>query len=273
MSDYARHIKDLANKVKSLKEKLEMVTGREKFEVEEKLKHEQEHWKLMSRHLLCIKTLALDEDLTASALAFADFQMTLLMNALCPNLDLLGDDSQMPAKATQLFSAYPEHYLEDLFDLYALAIPTSMKVLMGRSTEWVSRFTILFTHYDYIKSPFLTAKLVRVLTAIQGPLWYNVTSLRMVQDKLLLCLIKFYSDFEDNGDFYEKFNVRGNIQWILNRMSDDIYYKGKFMDMARECGAEFIRFVNMIINDATWCIDESLSGLKSIHDVEKKMAK
>lgn len=36
----------------------------------------------------------------------------------------------------------------------------------------------------------------------------------------------------------------------------------------RECSPDFIRFVNMVINDATYLLDESLLALKKIHDIE-----
>ncbi|PAV79598.1 hypothetical protein WR25_00313 [Diploscapter pachys] len=38
-----------------------------------------------------------------------------------------------------------------------------------------------------------------------------------------------------------------------------------------ECGQDFIRYSNMIINDATFLLDESLAGLKKIHDIEQLM--
>ncbi|KAK6029778.1 u-box domain protein [Ostertagia ostertagi] len=40
----------------------------------------------------------------------------------------------------------------------------------------------------------------------------------------------------------------------------------------RACGPEFIRFINMVINDATFLLDESLAALKKIHDVELVMS-
>ncbi|PIC44171.1 hypothetical protein B9Z55_004631 [Caenorhabditis nigoni] len=272
ISDYSRHLKELKHKLASLKQKLESAQGFERHEIETKIQQQEQHWKMMSRHLLCLKTHAQDPALMASALDFGNKQMQFVMSSLCDNLNLLGDDSQLPAEPTAMFCALPQHYLEDVLDFYIFAITNGQKLLMKSNTEWIRRLTVLFTHYQYVKSPFLVAKLVRVLTAIQNPLWQNVVSLQMARDSLLLCMIKFYSDFEDSGDFYEKFNVRGNIQHMLEKMRDDMFYKAKFMEMARDCGSEFVRFVNMVINDATWCIDESLSGLKSIHDVEKKMA-
>lgn len=38
------------------------------------------------------------------------------------------------------------------------------------------------------------------------------------------------------------------------------------------CGPEFIRFINMLINDTTYLLDESLDGLKRIHDFQQLMA-
>ncbi|CAI2324119.1 unnamed protein product [Caenorhabditis sp. 36 PRJEB53466] len=273
ITEFSRHVKDLQSKLEVLKNRLLTVsTEPERSDLTEKVQSDEEHLKFMCRHLLCLKTMTQDDHLAGLIMEFTNMEMNMIMDSLVPNLNMMGDDSQLPAEPTPLFSAYPQHYLEDLFDIFAYfhhGVPT---VLMNSNTDWLYRFVILFVHYDYMKSPFLVSKLLRVITASSQNISYHLFNFRMVQEKMLPMMIKFYSDFEDSGDFYEKFNVRGNIQYILEKMQDNVFYKSRFMEMARECGPEFIRFVNMVINDATWCIDESLSGLKSIHDVEKKMA-
>ena len=35
--------------------------------------------------------------------------------------------------------------------------------------------------------------------------------------------------------------------------------------------ANFIRFINVLINDTTYLLDESLDGLKSIHETQEAM--
>uniref|UniRef100_A0A1I7TLD7 RING-type E3 ubiquitin transferase n=1 Tax=Caenorhabditis tropicalis TaxID=1561998 RepID=A0A1I7TLD7_9PELO len=272
ISKLTRHVKDLEQTLAAMREQLNTLTGIEKSQLEQEINSEKAHWQLMCRHLLCLKTHAQDPAILASVMDFVNKQMKLVMNSLCANLDMMGDDSQLPAEPTALFCAYPENYLEDVFDFFIFAIGTSPELMLVSNTNWISCLTVLFTRYEYINSPFLVAKLVRVLAAIEKPLWFHVVSLRMTQEKLLLCMIKFYSEFEDRGEFYEKFNVRGNIQYMFEKMADDAFYKTKSMNMARDCGIEFIRFVNMVINDATWCIDETLSGLKRIHEIEMKMA-
>ena len=37
------------------------------------------------------------------------------------------------------------------------------------------------------------------------------------------------------------------------------------------CGKQFVRFVNMLINDTTFLLDESLDSLKRIHEAQELM--
>uniref|UniRef100_A0A1I7V3R5 RING-type E3 ubiquitin transferase n=1 Tax=Caenorhabditis tropicalis TaxID=1561998 RepID=A0A1I7V3R5_9PELO len=269
--EHSRHINDIEQKLEAMREKLKTLTGIERSRLEQLINLENENWQLMCRHLLCLKTHSEDPAIVAAGLDFVNKQMKLVMNSLCPNLDIMRDDSQLPAEPTALFCAYPEYYLEGAFDFYIFAIETSTNLLMESNTEWIARLIILFIHYDYIKSPFLVAKLVGVLANLHNSFWFHMISLQMAQDKLLHCLIKFYSEFEDNGEFDEKFNVRGTIQRMLEKLVDNVVFKAKFKNMAEECSIEFVRFANMVINDATWSMDEIVSTLKIINRIEKKM--
>ncbi len=40
------------------------------------------------------------------------------------------------------------------------------------------------------------------------------------------------------------------------------------IEQCKECGPIFVRFVNMLINDTTFLLDESLQALGRIHDNE-----
>lgn len=37
------------------------------------------------------------------------------------------------------------------------------------------------------------------------------------------------------------------------------------------CGKQFVRYINMLINDTTFLLDESLESLKRIHEVQEEM--
>lgn len=37
------------------------------------------------------------------------------------------------------------------------------------------------------------------------------------------------------------------------------------------CGKQFVRYINMLINDTTFLLDESLESLKRIHEIQEEM--
>lgn len=43
------------------------------------------------------------------------------------------------------------------------------------------------------------------------------------------------------------------------------------LEKSRECGMEFVEFVSMVINDATFLLDESLAALTKINEIEAQM--
>jgi ubiquitin conjugation factor E4 B len=103
-------------------------------------------------------------------------------------------------------------------------------------------------------------------------------------------LVKFYGDAESTGaatEFYDKFNIRRSIQVIFKILWRDSLYRSLMIETAKFvfifCGFNsthlfrsnsptFIRFINMIINDTTFLLDESLGGLKKIVEIESLMA-
>uniref|UniRef100_A0A0K0DQ27 U-box domain-containing protein n=1 Tax=Angiostrongylus cantonensis TaxID=6313 RepID=A0A0K0DQ27_ANGCA len=135
-------------------------------------------------------------------------------------------------------------------------------LLVGRNNDWPSHLLVFICCTHYFNNPFLAAKVVEVVMMITPAvipaaqnLWYQ-----------------FYSDAEAGTDFYEKFSIRRNIQVIFQCLWNETYYRSIMIQLAKACGPEFIRFINMVINDATFLLDESLAALKKIHDVELLMS-
>ena len=40
---------------------------------------------------------------------------------------------------------------------------------------------------------------------------------------------------------------------------------------SRSSGKQFVRYINMLINDTTFLLDESLESLKRIHEIQEEM--
>lgn len=107
-------------------------------------------------------------------------------------------------------------------------------------------------------------------------------------------LMKFYTDVEVTGastEFYDKFTIRYHISIIIKSMWSSplhrymILHERSFLIFQLDCnlsfpnhvyfilfrmsivnesksGKQFVRFVNMLMNDTTFLLDESLDSLK-----------
>ncbi|CAG0888897.1 unnamed protein product [Darwinula stevensoni] len=76
--------------------------------------------------------------------------------------------------------------------------------------------------------------------------------------------------FVVNSEFYDKFTIRYYISMIFKSIWD---MRNHHDAMVRESnsGKQFVKFINMLINDMTFLLDESLDSLKRIHEVQEAM--
>ena len=72
-----------------------------------------------------------------------------------------------------------------------------------------------------------------------------------------------------SNEFYDKFSIRHHISVILKELSKDWHHKNAILEHSKS--SEFVRFVNLLINDTTFLLDESLNCLKSINEIQQLM--
>lgn len=87
-------------------------------------------------------------------------------------------------------------------------------------------------------------------------------------------LMQFYTDVETTGansEFYDKFSIRYHISLILKSLWDSPVHRASIVRESNN-GKQFVKFVNMLMNDTTFLLDESLESLKRIHEVQELMA-
>lgn len=87
-------------------------------------------------------------------------------------------------------------------------------------------------------------------------------------------LMKFYTDVETTGsssEFYDKFSIRYHISLILKSMWDSPVHRKSIIDESNN-GNQFVKFINMLMNDTTFLLDESLESLKRIHEIQELMS-
>ncbi|KAI6184022.1 U-box domain-containing protein [Aphelenchoides bicaudatus] len=230
-------------------------------------------------HLVALECLLTDESMLGASMRFITKQLNFLCLAVDPNYNSL---SEHPAEAPQTFAMLPEFMLETILDVLTFALKSDSKILQGINQDFTHNFLIFLCNSQYFKNPFLMAKIVDIMflscsvrSQTGFSIFQNLTQNNYAYTHLFPQLVKFYGDVETTGastEFYDKFNIRRSIQVIFQVLWRDTIYRSRMIETAKNNSTDFVRFINMIINDATFLLDESLSGLKKIHDIEELIA-
>ena len=74
-----------------------------------------------------------------------------------------------------------------------------------------------------------------------------------------------------SNEFFDKFSVRYHVSVVLQQLWEHPTHHARMVEESRNSqdNADFVRFVNMLINDTTFLLDESLDSLKAIHDTQE----
>ncbi|XP_046673336.1 ubiquitin conjugation factor E4 B isoform X1 [Homalodisca vitripennis] len=246
----------------------------------ELIKRWKQQIKKLTRSKACADAGLLDDNLMRRALLFytsvAEFLLRILSdNPLNPSLPL-------PADTPQLFSAFPEWYVEDIaeFLLFALQfVPGVIATSMDHSM--ITWLLVAVCSPHCIKNPYLVAKIIEVLFVLNPgiqahteDLYSRVMAHPISEHHLPSCLMKFYTDVETTGsssEFYDKFTIRYHISLILKGMWESTVHRQAIVNESKS-GKQFVKFINMLMNDTTFLLDESLESLKRIHEVQELMA-
>uniref|UniRef100_A0A1I8A6L0 RING-type E3 ubiquitin transferase n=2 Tax=Steinernema glaseri TaxID=37863 RepID=A0A1I8A6L0_9BILA len=279
MKKLRRYLKDAHQSLNQLKAKLQGQSGayiRKKTEL--MLKQISTQIKHYVAAIMSIEAIIYDEFLIVHAIQFADKQLQLVVNTINPNYPY---DCTLPNEAPFMFRALPEFYLQNLVSFYNFILRSKPGLLITHCPEVAERVLIFICCTHYFNNPFLAADIVDLLvnmcpmfTPQAEPLFRRLLAAPLAQERLFSSLVKFYSDVESTGassEFYDKFNIRRSIQIIFQHLWEDIIYRERMKEMAGEAGPEFVRFINMVINDTTFLLDESLSGLRKVHEIETIM--
>jgi len=92
-------------------------------------------------------------------------------------------------------------------------------------------------------------------------------------EHLMSSLMSFYVEVEQTGthtQFYDKFNIRYNISQIFNSIWNNQMYRDKLREESRKTET-FVKFANLLMNDATYLLDESLTKLTDIRNIQNEM--
>ncbi|KDN45409.1 hypothetical protein RSAG8_04996, partial [Rhizoctonia solani AG-8 WAC10335] len=217
----------------------------------------------------------------------------------------------LPEQVLDDFRMLPEYFVEDVVDYYIYIMKTRNDLLDNtlRTEFLVFALTFLSSTW-YIKNPFLKSKLLQGLfygsihigrerDGLLGPLF---NSHPLALQHLLPTLMWFYVEVEQTGassqfydnlgyltvvqclmehpeveqtgassQFYDKFESRRNIAYILRVIWNNPSHRDTLLKAA-ENSDKFVRFANLLMNDATYLLDELLTKLATIKQLQLLMA-
>ncbi|KAA8547943.1 hypothetical protein F0562_004372 [Nyssa sinensis] len=232
---------------------------------------------LYSQEKLCYEAQILrNGGLLQQALSFYQLMVVWLV-------DLVGGFKMpLPSTCPMEFACMPEHFVEDAMELliFASRIP---KALDGVVLDDFMNFIIMFmASPNFVRNPYLRAKMVEVLNCwMPRRSGSSITTAlfeghQLSLEYLVRNLLKLYVDIEFTGShtqFYDKFNIRHNIAELLEYLWQVPSHRNAWRQIAKEEEkGVYLNFLNFLINDSIYLLDESLNKILELKELEAEMS-
>ncbi|KAL2240375.1 probable ubiquitin conjugation factor E4 [Sesamum indicum] len=188
----------------------------------------------------------------------------------------------LPPTCPKEFASMPEHFVEDTMELliFASRIP---RALDGVMLDDFMNFIIMFmASPEYIRNPYLRAKMVEVLNCWMPRRSGSKATETLFEghqlslEYLVRNLLKLYVDIEFTGShtqFYDKFNIRHNIAELLEYLWQVPSHRNVWRKIAKEEEkGVYLNFLNFLINDSIYLLDESLNKILELKELEAEMS-
>ncbi|OJJ44696.1 hypothetical protein ASPZODRAFT_134789 [Penicilliopsis zonata CBS 506.65] len=191
----------------------------------------------------------------------------------------------LPEEQPEIFQCLPEYFLDDIVSNFKFIMWCMPQIITATQGDELVMLCVAFLESsDYIKNPYLKAGLVSILFrgtwprpgGARGSLVDLLNSMPFANEYLLHSLMKFYIEAEHTGahtQFYDKFNIRYEIFQVIKCIWPNPLYRTKLLNQAKQNLDFFVRFVNLLLNDVTYVLDESFSAFVTIHDTQVELTR
>ncbi|EEB07588.1 ubiquitin-protein ligase E4 [Schizosaccharomyces japonicus yFS275] len=175
----------------------------------------------------------------------------------------------------------PEYFVETIADFLLSLLKSGSSSLELHTYDNLVDFCIAFLPEPlYIKNPYLRSKLAEILyfgvmnnRGRGGILNDALNTSKLATQHLMRVLMSFYIEIESTGQstqFYDKFNIRYFICEIFRSIWTRPSFMGKLEKEQQQDEDFFVRFVALMLNDATYLLDEALIKLSEIHNLQEE---
>lgn len=224
----------------------------------------------------------LDNEVQARSMQFMRYVIVWLLRlASGQNLPKEQLRLPLPANPPDVFKCLPQYFVEDIVANFKFITRNIPYIITSTQCEELITICIAFlrdTHY--IQSPYLKAGLVTILfhgvwpygSSSKGVLGDILNGSPFAHKHLMHALMTFYIQCESTGthtQFYDKFNIRYEIFQVFKCIWSNPIYRERLGKEASVNTEFFVRFVNLLLNDATFILDEVFSSFTKIHELQE----
>ncbi|KAF1849592.1 ubiquitin fusion degradation protein-like protein UfdB [Cucurbitaria berberidis CBS 394.84] len=233
--------------------------------------------------ILAIQGVLLDETTQARSMQLMRYVIVWLLRLVSPGASFPKKELQLPLPSEQPveFMCLPEYFVEDIVGNFKFITRVMPHIITTTQCEELVKICIaLLRSSEYIKNPYLKSGLVTILFfgvweipgRSKGVLGDTLFAHPFAMQHLLHSLMKFYIECESTGahtQFYDKFNIRYEIFQVIKCIWPNTVYRDNLATEARVNLEFFVQFVNLLLNDVTFVLDESFTAFKDIHEISK----
>ncbi|PWN52986.1 hypothetical protein IE53DRAFT_373262 [Violaceomyces palustris] len=235
--------------------------------------------KLLSE-IFAAQTQLLDPNFIQRVITFVCFVMTWLVRVADPKLSHPRPTVALPLpqQVPERFRMLPEHIFEDVCDvlIFISSLPSNAK------NDLVTFSTTFLSSGWYIKNPFLRAKLAEILFYNVMPYGHSKSGILtdtinihpLALRHLMPALMSFWIEAESTGSntqFYDKFNIRYHLSQIFKAIWSNPKHKEQLQEEAKARESDFVVFINRLMNDVTFLLDDALEKLLELHNKQSEM--
>ncbi|GAA5985530.1 hypothetical protein JCM10908_007012 [Rhodotorula pacifica] len=247
----------------------------------DRYKKKIEQWR---SHHLAYEVQLLDPDYLAKCSGFSNLVMAWLVRLVDPKKQhpQVRIDLPLPDQTPEIFRMLPEFLIEDITEFLSFASKFAPQVLESSSQDELMSFMLVFLSTPYMKNPYLKGQFVEIMYYLSRPTYtsrqgclgdvlnFHQLSLRY----LMPCLVHAYIEIEITGShtqFYDKFNIRYYITQLFKLVWSNPTHREALKRESQVNFERYVRFVNLLMNDTTYLLDDALVHLGKIADMQRAM--
>ncbi len=172
------------------------------------------------------------------------------------------------------FLSIPEYFIECTSEFVLFVTRTIPRFWTNRPIDSLVHFMVAFLDRpDYMKNPYIRSKFIEIMHGWTSREYAHLfLSYSTMVDQLWKKLMRFYIEVERTGassQFYDKFNIRFYISMIIKCLWDSPVYREKLREATEDRGT-FVQFINFLLNDTSFLLDEAMMKLSEIHKFQEE---